>query len=106
MDSPGNKSLSSLIKEKAADLGFDICGIAKVRVLSERESTLKSWCEEGMNAGMSYLSRDSLYPSVSFAKTPFINENIKFFPLYILFTKNITPIIFIPSIIINSIITY
>lgn len=58
MVSPGNKNLSSLIKGKAADLGFDICGIARIRALSERESTLKLWCEAGMNAGMSYLTRD------------------------------------------------
>ena len=53
-----DKTLSLLIKEKALDLGFDLCGIAASRSLSEREDILKDWCASGMNAGMSYLARD------------------------------------------------
>lgn len=52
------KSFSMLIKEKALELGFDFCGIAQSRSLKERESVLINWCSEGMNAGMSYLSKD------------------------------------------------
>ncbi len=51
-------SHSDLIKEKAAELGFDICGIAPSRPFSEREEILRKWCDAGMNAGMNYLARD------------------------------------------------
>jgi epoxyqueuosine reductase len=50
--------LTKLIKAKAVELGFDMCGIAPSRLLKEREEVLRNWCSEGMNAGMSYLSRD------------------------------------------------
>ena len=53
-----DKTLSLLIKEKASDLGFDLCGIAASRSLTEREDILKNWCTSGMNAGMNYLARD------------------------------------------------
>jgi epoxyqueuosine reductase len=59
MTTSGNKSLSLLIKEKASKLGFDLCGIAASRSLTEREDILKNWCSSGMNAGMSYLARDT-----------------------------------------------
>lgn len=58
MESGEYKNLSSLIREKAFDLGFDLCGIANARALTERGPLLKSWCEAGMNDGMSYLNRD------------------------------------------------
>jgi len=47
-----------LIKEKALELGFDLCGIAQSRSLKERENILINWCSDGMNAGMNYLSKD------------------------------------------------
>jgi epoxyqueuosine reductase len=53
-----DKTLSELIKQKASELGFDLCGIAPSRPLIEREKILSDWCSSGMNAGMSYLSRD------------------------------------------------
>ena len=53
-----DKDLSVLIKEKAYDLGFDLCGIAHARSLKEREDILRRWCSEGMNDSMTYLSRD------------------------------------------------
>lgn len=58
MAASGDKTLSLLIKEKASDLGFDLCGIAASRSLTERENILKNWCTAGMNAGMNYLARD------------------------------------------------
>jgi epoxyqueuosine reductase len=58
MTAPDAKTLSLLIKEKAQDIGFDLCGIAASRSLSEREDILRSWCMSGMNAGMDYLARD------------------------------------------------
>jgi epoxyqueuosine reductase len=51
-------NLSVLIKEKSRELGFDLCGIAKARILSENGKILEKWCEAGMNAGMSYLERN------------------------------------------------
>ena len=53
-----NNTLTSLIKEQAFSLGFDLCGIASVRTLTEYESVLRSWCEIGMNDNMNYLNRD------------------------------------------------
>jgi epoxyqueuosine reductase len=58
MNTSGDKTISVLIKDKVQELGFDLCGIAAARPLKEREEILKKWCTEGMNAGMSYLSRD------------------------------------------------
>lgn len=58
MASSGGKTLSVLIKEKAKDIGFDLCGIAAARPLAEREDILRNWCTSGMNAGMTYLARD------------------------------------------------
>lgn len=58
MVNPADKTLSDLIKEKALSSGFDLCGIARSRVLEEREQILKDWCETGMNAGMNYLCRN------------------------------------------------
>jgi epoxyqueuosine reductase len=54
----GDKTRSILIKEKAMNLGFDLCGIAASRSLMEREDILRNWCASGMNAGMNYLDRD------------------------------------------------
>jgi epoxyqueuosine reductase len=56
-DSPDN-NLSACIKNKAFELGFNICGIAKSRTLAEFEPKLKEWLEAGMNDIMGYLARD------------------------------------------------
>lgn len=53
-----NKDLAALIKEKASELDFDLCGIARSVILEESGKFLKNWCETGMNAGMTYLGRD------------------------------------------------
>ncbi|TAL81654.1 MAG: tRNA epoxyqueuosine(34) reductase QueG [Bacteroidetes bacterium] len=58
MTTSADKSLSLLIKEKAYDLGFDLCGMAASRSLKERENVLIDWCTSGMNGGMSYLAKD------------------------------------------------
>jgi len=58
MTGSADRNISLLIKEKARELGFDLCGITSSRPLTEREAVLKNWCAEGMNAGMNYLSRD------------------------------------------------
>ena len=53
-----NKDLSEGIKHKAAELGFNICGIAKARVLEEYGPRISSWVDAGMNDKMGYLARD------------------------------------------------
>jgi epoxyqueuosine reductase len=58
MDVTGVKSMSLLIKEKAHEVGFDICGIARVRSLPERESAHRKWLAEGMHDKMGYLERE------------------------------------------------
>ncbi len=58
MSTKADKNISVLIKKKAIELGFDICGIAASRPLVEREEILKDWCSAGMNDCMNYLSRD------------------------------------------------
>jgi len=50
--------LSRNIKEKARELGFDICGIAKSRPLTERGPILEEWISAGMHDGMNFLARD------------------------------------------------
>ncbi|MCJ7820744.1 MAG: tRNA epoxyqueuosine(34) reductase QueG [Bacteroidales bacterium] len=55
---PGKDNLSALTREKAFELGFDLCGIAKARALDEYGAVLKSWCETGMSGDMIYLSRN------------------------------------------------
>lgn len=52
------KTHSTLIKQKAYDLGFDLCGIAPSRPLFERENVLENWCASGMNSDMIYLARN------------------------------------------------
>ncbi len=59
MTAIADRTLSSLIKEKAIEIGFDLCGIAQSRPLTERETILKRWCSEGMNAGMTYLNKET-----------------------------------------------
>ncbi len=54
----GNNTHSIQIKQKAIDLGFDLCGIAPSRPLLERENVLRTWCAKGMNGDMGYLARN------------------------------------------------
>jgi epoxyqueuosine reductase len=58
MNDSSDNNLSVCIKNKALELGFNICGIAKSRILSEYEPWLKTWLEAGMNDIMGYLARD------------------------------------------------
>jgi epoxyqueuosine reductase len=58
MTTYSDSTLSLQIKEKAYELGFDLCGIAPSRSLRERENVLIEWCNSGMNSGMTYLGRD------------------------------------------------
>jgi epoxyqueuosine reductase len=58
MTSPLQNNLSAGIKNKAFELGFNICGIAKSRNLEEYGPGLKDWVDAGMNDIMGYLARD------------------------------------------------
>jgi epoxyqueuosine reductase len=58
MSAPENKTLATLIKEKATSLGFDLCGIAPSRPLAEHGPIIKNWCSAGMASDMTYLCRD------------------------------------------------
>lgn len=58
MTTSSDKTLSTLIKQKAFTLGFDLCGIAHSRPLIERENVLKEWCARGMNSEMGYLGKN------------------------------------------------
>lgn len=58
MTRASNKAISTLIKGKAYELGFDLCGIAASKKLIEKESILINWCLSGMNGEMSYLGRN------------------------------------------------
>lgn len=57
MNSGREKVLTNLIKEKAFELGFDLCGVAPARKLEEHESVLRDWCNSGMSGEMTYLGR-------------------------------------------------
>lgn len=58
MTNPVQNNLSAGIKNKAFELGFNICGIAKSRNLEEYGPRLKDWVDAGMNDIMGYLARD------------------------------------------------
>jgi epoxyqueuosine reductase len=58
MADPEIKALSSLIRDTAKKLGFDLCGIAPSRPLNEHEPIVRSWCSAGMGSDMTYLCRD------------------------------------------------
>lgn len=58
MKAPDSKTISALIREKAQESGFDLCGIAPAGVLKENRAVLAEWCKSGMNADMAYLSDD------------------------------------------------
>ncbi len=58
MTTTAAKNLSVLVKQKARELGFDLCGIAPAKNLAEHKPVIEKWCHRGMNAGMNYLGRN------------------------------------------------
>lgn len=52
------KIVSAKIRQKAAELGFDLAGIAMSVRLEGHEAKLTQWCSAGMNGSMGYLARD------------------------------------------------
>ena len=47
---------SSLIRQKALELGFSECGISQVRALEEERAPLQNWLNEKMNGNMAYMA--------------------------------------------------
>jgi epoxyqueuosine reductase len=58
MNASHDNTISGQIKQKAYELGFDLCGIAPSRPLVERGNILQQWCERGMNCDMNYRERN------------------------------------------------
>jgi epoxyqueuosine reductase len=58
MELLNDREFSAAIKKKVSELGFNICGIARARVLEEYGPVLKSWINSGMHDIMTYLARD------------------------------------------------
>jgi epoxyqueuosine reductase len=46
-----------LVKQLAAELGFDFCGIAKATQLDDDARRLESWLNQGMHGSMKYMER-------------------------------------------------
>jgi len=56
MGSPAvNQALAAALKQEAASLGFDACGIAKVGRLNSMEPVLRQWLSEGNHGAMGYM---------------------------------------------------
>jgi len=51
--------LSEAIKNKAIEIGFDKCGIAKSNSLLKEKEYLEQWLSNGYNGSMSFLSNDT-----------------------------------------------
>ena len=49
------ETISRIIKETAAQLGFESCGIAKAEPLDEDARRLEQWLQKGMQGKMSYM---------------------------------------------------
>jgi epoxyqueuosine reductase len=49
------KKNTDLIKKFSTQLGFDYCGIARARLLSEDARRLESWLHNGMHGTMQYM---------------------------------------------------
>lgn len=51
-------NLAGVIKAKATDLGFDLCGIAPSKNLKEHGTKIREWISAGMNGEMTYLGQN------------------------------------------------
>ena len=51
-----SQDLTSKLKEKAAELGFDACGVARAKALEDQRAVLSGWLDKGHNAGMGYMA--------------------------------------------------
>jgi len=55
--SPSPRALRRAIKQKAAELGLDACGISEAQALEEEGSRLQTWLDRGYQADMEWMSR-------------------------------------------------
>ena len=49
---------TTLIKNKAIELGFSSCGISKARHLHEEEEKFEKWLSQGYQGSMNYLEKN------------------------------------------------
>lgn len=47
---------TALVKAKAAEIGFDFCGIARAEFLEDEASRLEAWLKNGMHGQMNYMA--------------------------------------------------
>ncbi len=50
-----SQDLTSKLKEKAAELGFDACGVARATALVDQRAGLSEWLNKGYHAEMGYM---------------------------------------------------
>ena len=50
--------MTTFIKQKALEIGFDACGIAQAEYLEEDATFMKQWLAESNHADMHYLERN------------------------------------------------
>lgn len=55
MDNSSFENRSTLIKQKALELGFFSCGISKAEFLEEEAPRLEKWLQQGMHGEMKYM---------------------------------------------------
>jgi epoxyqueuosine reductase len=55
---PDCHEISSLIRKRSSDLGFDSCGLAKAGFLANHKSHLNGWLDRGLNAEMAYMEQN------------------------------------------------
>lgn len=53
------QTLSTAIKEKALEMGFAACGIAKAEELTNEKNDFENWLQNGYHAEMAYLERNT-----------------------------------------------
>ena len=58
MSGSSDNSISALIRDKASELGFDLCGIAASKILENHQTIISEWCSSGMNGEMTYLGQN------------------------------------------------
>ena len=56
MKASASEKYTRLIKDKASELGFSFCGIAKAEFLEEEAPKLERWLQKDMHGQMSYMS--------------------------------------------------
>ena len=58
MTTSSGTNLAVLVKKKAYNLGFDLCGIAPSKNLKEHGTIIERWSSSGMNGDMAYLGQN------------------------------------------------